>query len=168
LEEYLRFSFSEAHVQPNYRTTFDPVEPNDPNEVPRIDQLNAADLVIVKIAEVTLDGFDMWSQCAIIKSRIARQAKDDPDQLDPGVHRDRDLPTRRHRGPPAASAAGEQRGRHRTPTVMVVKMASILPIGIIETAFIEVDSRVIVVSFPFVPGHATMVKRPLKGSVTLG
>lgn len=37
-------------VRPSYWTTFDPVDPNDANEVPKIDQLNAADLVIVSRA----------------------------------------------------------------------------------------------------------------------
>ncbi len=34
-------------VQPDYWVTFDPIDPNDPNEVPKIDQLNAADLVMI-------------------------------------------------------------------------------------------------------------------------
>ena len=34
-------------VRPDYWTSFDPIDPNDANEVPKIDELNAADLVII-------------------------------------------------------------------------------------------------------------------------
>ncbi|MBN1359369.1 MAG: hypothetical protein JW993_02205 [Sedimentisphaerales bacterium] len=49
-EQWVSWLMDEGHtvdVRPDYWTTFDPIDPNDPNEVPKIDQLNAADLVII-------------------------------------------------------------------------------------------------------------------------
>lgn len=47
LEDWLIDQGYTVDVRPGYWTTFDPVDPNDPNEVSKMDQLNAADLVII-------------------------------------------------------------------------------------------------------------------------
>ncbi|MEN6577898.1 MAG: hypothetical protein ABFD90_16255 [Phycisphaerales bacterium] len=47
LEDWLIDQGYTVDVRPGYWATFDPVDPNDPNEVSKMDQLNAADLVII-------------------------------------------------------------------------------------------------------------------------
>jgi len=47
LVDWLIAEGHDLHVERDMWTTFDPVDPNDPNEIPKLDLLNAADLVIV-------------------------------------------------------------------------------------------------------------------------
>ncbi len=49
-QQWIDWLVDEGHTvdnRPNYWMTFDPIDPNDANEVPKIDQLNAADLVLI-------------------------------------------------------------------------------------------------------------------------